>query len=564
MFLKLHRGHDVRPLCLRSSPADGGQTLVTFLTEDLGSLYLSIWSRDTLVTCEVMTDPEVTENYRAFCAENRDGEESGLPIISRLLSADSPCTAGAAALTSAAGPRLRGRPRRKRAFTFPGTRWCGTGSNAVDYEDLGMFDSADRCCRDHDHCRHMIPAFTMRYGVFNSNFYTVSHCGCDQRFQKCLQGVNDSVASMVGYSFFNFLKVPCFELQQQRRCNAMSWMGMCKDVREVPQAVFRSNGPFNGTAEDNRVVGQSVTEQPRVTTHTKSPRCGQRQTPRGDNFQKMKRKGCREQTSKDQGSAEFPSNGTEATTKDDVTTAGNHLAPSSENKVSARPKATWTSAPRVTRQRTPTPRATATDKPVTATSPSSTRRGPTWRTARIPTTQTTKLESEQRPVKTGAKLNGTQTVISAANDLDNQTDIQRRCQTLQHLDECRYRIPPLEEKYHLQNPETKTAYHCACTRRLAAEMEHMKQPSVLPSLLKEFVSPHCFKLAKKKKCNKRKSCAGGFVRAYDLLQALKKLEEKDRAGAGSARKRRQRGVPVRLSKRCLRLERENARMATLL
>ncbi|XP_053727655.1 group 3 secretory phospholipase A2-like [Synchiropus splendidus] len=531
MGLKLHRGHDVGPLCLRSSPTDAGQTLVTFLTEDIGSLFLSIWSRDRLVTCEVMTDPEVTENYRRFCAGSSDGDESRLPIIHRLLSADSPCTVGSAALTSSAGPRLRGRPRRKRAFTFPGTRWCGTGTNAADYEDLGMFDSADRCCRDHDHCRHNIPAFTMRYGVFNSNFYTVSHCGCDQRFQKCLLGVNDSIASMVGYGFFNILRVPCFELQQQRRCNTMSWWGMCKDVQEVAHAVFRSNEPFNGTVEDIGEEEPKVTEQPEVNTRTKSPKCKGRQTPRGDDFQKTQRKGCTEDTSEDQ-------DGTEATTE-------------ATTKRSQNNRVTWTSGPRVTRQQTLTPPTTS-DKPAAVTSQSSVGRGATWRTTSIPTTQT------------DAKQNRTQPVMSTADDLVNLTDIQRRCQTLRHLDECRYRIPPLEEKYHLQNTEMKTVYHCACTRRLAAEMEDMKQPSVLPSLLKEFVSPHCFKLAKKRKCNKRKSCAGGFVKAYDLLHALKKLEEKDRGGAGSSRKRRERGIPVRLSKRCLRLERENARMTALL
>lgn len=46
----------------------------------------------------------------------------------------------------------------------------------------GMFESADRCCREHDHCQHNIPAFTVNYGVFNPKFFTVSHCDCDQRW----------------------------------------------------------------------------------------------------------------------------------------------------------------------------------------------------------------------------------------------------------------------------------------------------------------------------------------------------------------------------------------------
>lgn len=46
----------------------------------------------------------------------------------------------------------------------------------------GMFEHADRCCREHDHCPHIIPALTVNYGVFNSKFFTVSHCDCDQRW----------------------------------------------------------------------------------------------------------------------------------------------------------------------------------------------------------------------------------------------------------------------------------------------------------------------------------------------------------------------------------------------
>lgn len=46
------------------------------------------------------------------------------------------------------------------------------------------------------------------------------------RFRQCLQEVNDTVSSMVGYSFFNVLQVPCFELKYQKRCTQMYWWGM--------------------------------------------------------------------------------------------------------------------------------------------------------------------------------------------------------------------------------------------------------------------------------------------------------------------------------------------------
>lgn len=133
--------------CLRSSPADGGQTRVTFLREDTAgvrSLHFTLWSEDTrLVTCEVTADSLATERYRALC--DRSGTQ-GQDIaqrfnISASLAPDAPC-----ALVSSSAPKFSQRARRdgtevkarrKRAWIFPGTLWCGTGSKAVGYEQLG-------------------------------------------------------------------------------------------------------------------------------------------------------------------------------------------------------------------------------------------------------------------------------------------------------------------------------------------------------------------------------------------------------------------------------------------
>uniref|UniRef100_A0AAV2MRV3 Phospholipase A2-like central domain-containing protein n=1 Tax=Knipowitschia caucasica TaxID=637954 RepID=A0AAV2MRV3_KNICA len=98
-------------------------------------------------------------------------------------------------------------------------------ANDYDSDEARMFEKADLCCREHDHCQHVIPAFTVNYGVFNPNFFTVSHCDCDRRFQQCLMDVNDTISSMVLYSF-RMLKVPCIELKLQKRCTKINWWGM--------------------------------------------------------------------------------------------------------------------------------------------------------------------------------------------------------------------------------------------------------------------------------------------------------------------------------------------------
>ncbi|XP_039525806.1 phospholipase A2 isozymes PA3A/PA3B/PA5 [Pimephales promelas] len=89
-----------------------------------------------------------------------------------------------------------------------------------------MFEHADRCCREHDHCEHIIRSFSVNYGVFNPTLFTVSHCDCDHRFKQCLLNGNDTISNMVGYSFFNVLKLRCFEMIQRRQCTQYNWFGM--------------------------------------------------------------------------------------------------------------------------------------------------------------------------------------------------------------------------------------------------------------------------------------------------------------------------------------------------
>ncbi|XP_043924405.1 group 3 secretory phospholipase A2 isoform X2 [Protopterus annectens] len=106
-----------------------------------------------------------------------------------------------------------------------------------------MFRETDKCCRKHDHCKHMIHSFDYGYGVFNYRLHTISLCSCDFRFKQCLLNQNDTVSTIVGVTYFNVLQVPCFVLQNKRRCPRNS---NCRQ-KKAQVATIRYQGNYNYT-----------------------------------------------------------------------------------------------------------------------------------------------------------------------------------------------------------------------------------------------------------------------------------------------------------------------------
>ncbi|KAJ9598337.1 hypothetical protein L9F63_011015, partial [Diploptera punctata] len=95
-------------------------------------------------------------------------------------------------------------------FIYPGTKWCGPGNVAVDYNDLGEYREEDRCCREHDYCPDQLAPGQCLYGICNNSPFTRSHCDCDTRFRRCLQSLNTDAANTLGAVFFNVAQVTCF------------------------------------------------------------------------------------------------------------------------------------------------------------------------------------------------------------------------------------------------------------------------------------------------------------------------------------------------------------------
>ncbi|GLV38418.1 secretory Phospholipase A2 [Carabus blaptoides fortunei] len=93
---------------------------------------------------------------------------------------------------------------------FPGTKWCGTGNVAENYEDLGTSYETDMCCRDHDLCDDIIESGETNHNLTNNDFYTKLNCKCDEKFYDCLKSSHMKSAKAVGTIYFNVLGTQCY------------------------------------------------------------------------------------------------------------------------------------------------------------------------------------------------------------------------------------------------------------------------------------------------------------------------------------------------------------------
>ncbi|XP_046386938.1 uncharacterized protein LOC124156429 [Ischnura elegans] len=108
---------------------------------------------------------------------------------------------------------------------YPGTKWCGPGSIARNYWDLGKLADEDRCCREHDYCPENIPAGRCSHGLCNMAPFTRSHCGCDERFRHCLQALKTPAADTIGAIYFNVGNILCFAEDDEENELSSSMMG---------------------------------------------------------------------------------------------------------------------------------------------------------------------------------------------------------------------------------------------------------------------------------------------------------------------------------------------------
>eukprot|EP00066_Takifugu_rubripes_P003112 XP_003965461.2 PREDICTED: group 3 secretory phospholipase A2 [Takifugu rubripes] len=464
---KLLSAEGVHYTFLRSPPQQAPPSL---------RLYQGSWShRRALLSCAWSDDAAVIRDYLSLCRERArefsDHLEESLGIDSAF-GAEDPCV-------SLASPNLGGPPgkrslrsvdssppgaqekgskgrslhRVKRGFIVPGTLWCGSGNKAPSLGDLGLFAKTDSCCREHDQCKNTILSFHSRFGVFNSNIFTMSHCDCDKKFRSCLLEAGDSISHVVGYTFFNLLKMHCFEFSHRLQCAQRNWFGMCKETKMAlyadvhPPTLYEAPSPAQ--LNHSGSINTSLPEEP--TQNSTTP-------------------------------AQLPSGAS----------AGYTL-------------------------HTPPPPTSFTEDPTP---------GPEWPTGPV-TAQETSPTGDQ--------------------PLSDLRGMQQACSLYRDLDQCGTKIPPLQNRFGLHNPDAATLYHCNCTSRLFQMLANQRPLTEVHAALLGRVSPSCFLL---RSCTAGKICAVVQVTAQSNAHAVKQRHLQ--ATSGSARRPKRKDRTVTLHKMCVR------------
>ncbi|KAG1971287.1 group 3 secretory phospholipase A2 [Pimephales promelas] len=283
--------------CIWSRSTLAGRTQCAFLRRTPTSLllYNSIWNQNnSLLSCITSDEQSVIESYLSRCREDSSFSESldARFDVSELTAPGGSCEAAGITEEFTASVRrardlmsvgaddgsvyrhTQALRRSKRAWMIPGTLWCGSGNKAAGFTDLGVFEDTDKCCREHDHCKDTIGSFSYDHGVFNTNIFTLSHCDCDNRFRRCLLGVNDTMSNLVGYGYFNVLKMSCFEFAHRMQCAKRTWWGMCVTSELAQYAVVKDAANYTDTLPEQDMktlemsFNQAITSgQNQVTKH---------------------------------------------------------------------------------------------------------------------------------------------------------------------------------------------------------------------------------------------------------------------------------------------------------
>lgn len=159
------------PFCLLVK-SERGSSQVSFLihSPDTSASPLFYWSKWTsekrLEGCFMSSDGSLVKRYWSLCCQERarDNEKPMHFNLSALLDA-SLCEMDMHINFRSQGQQIDSRPksRHKRAWVLPGTLWCGRGTSANDYEQLGRCASIGKL--------PLVSSFDVGYSLSNISIY---------------------------------------------------------------------------------------------------------------------------------------------------------------------------------------------------------------------------------------------------------------------------------------------------------------------------------------------------------------------------------------------------------
>ncbi|XP_075289738.1 group 3 secretory phospholipase A2 [Opisthocomus hoazin] len=458
-------------VCVRRAAGAGGARYVALLGGGgggPGALVESVWAaRGRLRACWARRDPRLARAFRAACA--RRPPAAPRAALRRDLAA---LWRRRAACTDPAPPGGR---RRRRGWTLPGTLWCGAGDSAGNASELGLFRGPDRCCREHDQCSAQITALQFNYGIRNYRLHTISHCDCDARFRRCLRALNDTVSDVIGVTFFDLLEVPCFVLEESEQCVRWHWWGGCERYGVVPLARMVQQRQYHYSPPAEEVGSPAV--QP-LSKKRKPSRAGHKRLHQGLQQNPGLRQAQRPATAQ---RLRGPGTLSPASARDKVEPATKHLA------------APWGLEP------SPPTAMTVLEQDLAGgrRAPGGAQQG-----AGGSAHPACKAHPEDGGIRSSPAVERCRATPVPAPAGPRQRGLGRVCRCYKHLDKCEHQIAPGEVKYQLHNVDTRTLFHCNCTRRLARFLHRARDLSYVEvAVLANRVAADCFVLEPPTDCS---------------------------------------------------------------
>ncbi|KAL9834067.1 group 3 secretory phospholipase A2 isoform 2-T2 [Geothlypis trichas] len=407
-------------VCAREAAGAGGARYVAFLSAGTATgpaLVESVWAAPgRLRACWARRDPRLARAFLADCAQ-RPPAAPGAALrgaLSALWWRRAACTDPVPP-----GPQRR----RRRGWTLPGTLWCGAGNSAGNWSELGLFRGPDQCCREHDQCWAQITALQFNYGIRNYRLHTVSHCDCDTRFRQCLLAINDTVSNIIGVTFFNLLEVPCFVLEESEECIQWHWWGGCERYGVVPLARMVQQNQYH----------PSLPAEERGSPTVQPPGKGRNfsRTGRKRFRQELRAKPGRGQARRPKTAQQPQGPGTPASARDKAELTTRH------------PAVQWGLEPGRTTASTVSGQDLV---------------GPEQGAGISAHPRCGSLGPSPATAQCGA------TPVSAVKGRRQQGP-GRGCRCTKHLGKCEHQIASHEVRYQLHNVDSRTLFHCNCTRR---------------------------------------------------------------------------------------------------